>query len=59
MDPTIYPQTRESVIEASYRFRFVKNSLFVQPNIQYVINPGGTGKYHNALVLGCQIGVSF
>ena len=59
MDPTIDPQTHESVIEASYRFRFDKNSLFFQPNVQYVINPGGTEKYNNALVLGCQIGVNF
>ena len=58
-DPTIEPQTHESVIEVSYRFRFDKNSLFIQPNIQYVINPGGTGKYNDALVLGCQAGVNF
>ena len=59
VDPTIYPQTHESVIEASYRFRFDRNSLFVQPNIQYVINPGGTGRYNDALVLGCQVGINF
>lgn len=58
-DPTINPQTYESVIEASYRFRFYNNSLFIQPNIQYVINPGGTGKYNDALVLGCQAGINF
>ncbi len=28
---------------------------FIQPDIQYVINPGGTNSIPNALVLGAQI----
>lgn len=59
VDPTILPQTHEAVIECSYRLRFYKNSFFVQPNVQYVINPGATGKYDDAVVLGCQVGVNF
>ena len=58
-DPTILPQTYESVVECSYRLRFYKNSFFVQPNVQYIINPGATGIYNNAVVLGCQIGFNF
>jgi len=27
----------------------------VQPDLQYIINPGGTGKIPNALVLGFQL----
>ncbi len=58
-DPTIGVQTYESVIEWTYRLYFRKNALFFQPDIQYVIRPGGTGKINNALVLGCQIGINF
>ncbi|MFZ4482355.1 MAG: carbohydrate porin [Chthoniobacterales bacterium] len=31
----------------------------VQPNVPYVIQPGGTGAIPNALVFGAQIGVTF
>jgi carbohydrate-selective porin OprB len=31
----------------------------VQPNLQWIINPGGTGNIPNALVLGAQMSVSF
>jgi porin len=58
-DPLILPQTHESVVELSYRFRFDRNSFFVQPNLQCIINPGGAGQYNDALVLGCQIGINF
>jgi len=33
--------------------------VYFQPDIQYVINPGGTHKLDNALVLGCEIGINF
>ncbi len=59
VDPSILPQTHEAVVECSYRLRFYKNSFFVQPNVQYIINPGATGIYNDALVLGCQIGFNF
>ncbi|MFV0416394.1 MAG: carbohydrate porin [Chthoniobacterales bacterium] len=32
---------------------------YVQPDIQWVINPGGTGNIDNALVIGAQIGITF
>jgi porin len=31
----------------------------VQPDLQYIIRPGGTGNIPDAFVLGAQIGVSF
>jgi len=58
-DPTIGVQDHETVLEWTYRLYFCKSSIFFQPDIQYVIRPGGTGKIDNALVLGCQMGVNF
>ena len=57
--PTIGVQNYESVLEWTYRAYFCKSSFFFQPDIQYVLNPGGTGKIADALVLGCQIGFNF
>jgi len=58
-DRTAGVKSFETVLEATYRFYFRKGALFFQPDIQYVIRPGGTGKIPDALVLGCQIGVNF
>jgi porin len=33
--------------------------LQLQPDIQYIIKPGGTGKIQDALVLGFQLALSF
>jgi porin len=33
--------------------------MFVQPGLQYIIQPGGTGHLKNALVLGAQFGIKF
>jgi porin len=52
-------QDHETVLEWTYRAYFCRSAAFFQPDIQYVINPGGTGKIDNALVLGCQIGFNF
>jgi hypothetical protein len=59
LDPTIGAQDYESVLELTYRAYFRKSAIFFQPDIQYVINPGGTGRIDDALVLGCQIGFNF
>jgi len=48
----------ELVFEWGYRLQFTKFA-YVQPNIQWVINPGGTGNIPNALVLGAQMSVIF
>lgn len=50
--------TRETVIEAGYRIQFTKFA-YIQPDIQYVIRPNGTGEIDDALVLGAQIGITF
>ena len=50
--------TYELVYEFGYRINMTKFA-FIQPDAQWVINPGGTGNIPNALVLGAQIGVTF
>jgi porin len=57
--PTTDVQKSETVLEWTYRFYFHKASLFYQPDIQYIIRPGGSGKIGNALVVGSQIGFDF
>jgi porin len=59
LDTTIGAQDYESVLELTYRAYFYKSAIFFQPDVQYVINPGSTGRIDNALVLGCQIGFNF
>lgn len=48
----------EVVLEWGHRVQLTKFA-YVQPNIQWVLNPGGTGNIPNALVLGAQMGVTF
>ncbi|BCU78257.1 carbohydrate porin [Luteolibacter sp. LG18] len=48
----------EMVLEAGHRFQ-ITPALYAQPDIQYIIRPGGTGKVDNALVLGMQFGATF
>ncbi len=48
----------ELVLEAAYKIQ-LSRFLFIQPDVQWVINPGGTGDIPNALVLGAQCGVTF
>lgn len=44
--------------EGGYRINLTKFA-YIQPDVQWIINPGGTGNIPNALVLGAQIGVTF
>lgn len=48
----------EIVLEWGYRIQFSKFA-YVQPDIQWVMNPAGTGTIPNALVLGAQMGLTF
>ncbi len=48
----------ELVFEFGYRVQ-LNSFLSVQPNIQYVINPGGAHNIPDALVLGAQCSVTF
>ena len=58
-DPAIGVQDYETVLEWTYRLYFCKTAVFFQPDIQYVVRPGGTGKIDDALVIGCQVGFNF
>jgi porin len=52
------PQAAEMVLEATYQC-VIAPWCFVQPDIQYVINPGATSATGNALVLGARFSVVF
>ena len=52
------PQSYEMMIEFTYKAMITKY-FFVQPDIQLIINPGGTKRYKNALVLGTRMGITF
>lgn len=48
----------EMVLELGHRFQ-VTPSTYFQPDVQYIVQPGGTGDIDNALVLGFQFGITF
>jgi porin len=48
----------EMVIEATYDAEITR-WLHVQPDIQYIVRPGGSGDLGNALVLGGRVSVTF
>jgi len=52
-------QSHETALELTYRLRFRGNAFFVQPDLQYIIRPGGTGQIPDALVAGLQTGINF
>jgi porin len=58
-DPTVGVQKSETVLELNYRFKFLKDAIFLQPDVQYIFRPGGTGQISNALACGAQFGVNF
>jgi porin len=49
--------TAETVFDVSYVINLTPN-VFIQPDIQYIIQPNGTGT-ENALVIGAQFGCNF
>jgi porin len=51
-------QTYEAVLEFDYRLQLTKFA-YLQPFLQYLIRPNGTGLVENATVLGLQMGVVF
>jgi porin len=59
LNPTVGVQEHEIALELTYRFAFSRSAVYVQPDLQYIIRPGGTGRISDALVLGAQIGVNF
>ena len=52
-DPTF-----EAITELGYRINFTR-FIFIQPDIQFIINPAGTGHIPDALVLGTMAGIVF
>jgi porin len=59
LDPTVGVKQEETVLEWNYTFRFKNGAFFIEPDLQYIIRPGGTGNIPNALVVGAQIGFNF
>jgi porin len=59
IDPSVGVQDYELVYEWSYRFRIRNGAMFFQPDLQYIVNPGGAYQYANAFVVGAQIGLNF
>ena len=51
-------QTAETVLELTYTL-VLAPWLTVQPDVQYVIHPGGRSSVTNALVIGAQISITF
>ena len=48
----------ESVVESGYRIQLTKFA-FLQPDVQWVIRPSGTGRIPDALVVGAEMGFTF
>jgi porin len=59
LGPTVGVQSYETVVELTYRLALFKSALYFQPDLQYVLRPGGTGRIPDALVLGAQVAVNF
>ncbi|HZK81220.1 MAG TPA: carbohydrate porin [Humisphaera sp.] len=59
LNPSTLIQDHELALELTYRFSLYNNSVFFQPDLQYIAHPGDSGKYDNAIVLGCRLGISF
>lgn len=57
--PSTSVQNHELALELTYRFSLHNNSMFFQPDLQYIVDPGGAGQYGNAVVLGCRLGINF
>jgi len=58
-DPTVGVQRYETALELTYRFRLRGGAVFFQPDLQYIIRPGGTGRIADAFVAGFQSGINF
>jgi len=58
-DAGLYEQKYEVILEATYKIA-VNQWLYIQPDVQYIINPsGGTKDLPDALVIGARTGVTF
>ncbi len=57
-DEGLSPVGAEMVIELSYQAQLTR-WLTLQPDLQYIINPGATSTINNALVIGARASVTF
>jgi len=55
---TVNPQRYEMVFEWTYKAMITKFA-YIQPDIQFIVNPGGGNNLDNALVIGWQSGLTF
>jgi porin len=53
-----YPNHYETIVELTYQAA-VTSWLNIQPDAQYILNPGGLGTQRNALVLGLRFTMTF
>jgi porin len=58
-NPAAGVQRYETALEFTYGFRFRGGALILQPDLQYIIRPGGTGQISNAFVGGVRAGINF
>lgn len=52
------PRTYQAVLEFDYRVQ-LSRFAYVQPTLQYIINPGGRGLVNNDTIIGLHFGVDF
>ena len=52
------PQTYEAGLELGYRYHPIE-SIYLQPNVMGIINPGGAGQYADAFIIGAQTAMDF
>ena len=52
------PQRYEMVFEFTHRVMITK-WMYMQPDMQYIVQPGGTGNIDDAFVVGFQLGLTF
>lgn len=53
------PSHHEHILEATYLAIFDNDHFAVQPDFQYIFNPGGTGRTPNAVVAGLRFIITF
>jgi porin len=57
-NPAAGVQTYELALEWTYTFH-IASGVRLQPDVQYIINPGATGLIPNSLVLGVRMSINF
>lgn len=50
--------SHEAMLDLSYKFQ-INGWMYLQPDLQYIFRPGGSGDIDNALVIGTRFGITF